>query len=390
MVPRYQDRRFGFDICLVVPAYRRHFGFARELLLRIRERAVDQVPIHLIVTTDEERQQWLALEGRHQLAPHFTLAFEQWLAASNTSASQLLHRSSVLLSGTKKLYALRHVYKVHGCELAWVMDADSLPLRRFSFGEAFSRFGKLMVAGLPASIDRHCRPYFKSTTRMTAMHQPSLYDAAQSVHGLPLSARVRELFVRENDFWLMETRLVAAMMQGSTVHNDVGTYADALMRGAQSHKGALSEQILWLSWLVQRVVDCEHGATPAPRGCLAAARNYSLVGFEPRRLAACGIFPGQPLGGIFSRSRSFAKVDADCVGTMLRDGESNAGVELATASLLTDALSFPCPLSSPLTFCPRSRFLHVQSSARAACTATGSTRYSTPRRASEVLSRQAP
>lgn len=136
------------------------------------------------------------------------------------------------------------------------MDCESVPMRSFSYDEIFSRLGMLWVHD-------HRRVVRAAQTNNNPWAGVGPWDctkdrgvapcmrAAENTHRVKLSEAVQAMNLRANDFWLYETKLVLAMFQDAVrPRGPNATFLDAFRGGGQN-----SEQIVWMSWLAQRVDD---------------------------------------------------------------------------------------------------------------------------------------
>jgi hypothetical protein len=176
------------------------------MLQAVHAHALDRVRIFLALTDASEAAAWAAYAtnatSAAQLAAHTPLIFTQ---LAQTSASAFAKRMSLFGKGQKLHHLVRgqwcnlgfgeqrlmaHIKKFHalveagerGCEVTWLLDCESLPLRPFAWREVFSRFGKLLVLSSGASMHL-------VDTRTSA----ACARAGALVHNAPLTARAAHL-----------------------------------------------------------------------------------------------------------------------------------------------------------------------------------------------------
>jgi len=267
--------RTALPACVLTPTKEKHYRHAKRLLRSIHLHALDRVPLFVILSSESEVPAWTAVTAGKGpvLAPHVALTLEGVMreaepgeldaAQGNFSAvldkieradSSRCHLGAGFgrgIGGVKKLYGARHLGEKFGCEVVWVMDCESLPMRTFSFVEAFSRLGAVWLED--ERLARFRKMQGDPLAGLEALNRRDLgcVKTAQRIHGLALSQRVRELLLRQNDFWLYETRLLRQMMAGAVRGLPAGTgFAEAFARGGQ-----VSEQILWNTWLAQTLLN---------------------------------------------------------------------------------------------------------------------------------------
>lgn len=271
------------DFCLLVPTYTNRSGIDKShssmfvrLLQRIGELATDRVPIFVVVDRAEDvgvlqrfvrNHHNVLTEYRSMVSDLTILSMEQIMEARGEdyeSSMAVAHGIPTMTceEGTgqrvgiqrmgghmKKFYGLRHLEQ-HGCSLTWVMDDDSVPLRRFSFCEiARNGYGKVLAYDVAdGSSFQYTDPAYGR----------ACLDAAQSIHQLPLSNAVRQLDFRQNDFWLIENELASTMMREAVAGRESSSFVRAYANS--SGHGQVGEQIVWMSWLAEKMV---RGVLPA-------------------------------------------------------------------------------------------------------------------------------
>jgi len=121
----------------------------------------------------------------------------------------------------KKFLGLETMHRVHGCSSAWVLDSESVPLRKFSFAEQFLDYEqnpRILVSNLSD-------PSMKMNARHARLQNNALA-------GLKLPSKVTNgsvLSFRTVDFWMLSLRRVSQMMEYfSRIHNK--PFANAFMR----------------------------------------------------------------------------------------------------------------------------------------------------------------
>lgn len=272
---QYLARKPKEKQCVLTPTYSKDFPKALTLLRSVKEKAQDEVPFFVVVTTAAEAEtfQELANSSEHALAPHRVLAFQnitppqdgkfkkvnwkiQTSANWQTTGCRKAGTANRLMGHMKKFYGMRHLALVERCDVVWVLDCESKPMRNFSYDEIFSRLGMLWVHDqrrvLQAAKTNNnpwagVGPWDCTKDREMA---PCM-RAAENTHRVKLSEAVQAMNLRVNDFWLYETKLVLAMFQDAVRERGPNaTFLDAFRRGGQN-----SEQIVWMSWLAQRVDD---------------------------------------------------------------------------------------------------------------------------------------
>jgi len=273
---QYLARKPKEKQCALTPTYVNDFPKAVQLLRTVKEKAQDEVPFFVVVTTAAEAETFkeLANSSKDALAPHRVLAFENitppedgefknvmWKIDTSANWQKTGCRKagtpSRLTGHMKKLYGIRHLALVEHCDVVWVLDCESMPMRSFSYDEIFSRLGMLWVHDQRRIIHAQQQtnenrwagvgPWDCTKDRDLA---PCM-RAAENTHGVKLSGAVQAMNLRVNDFWLYETKLVLAMFQDAARRfGPNATFLDAFRQGGQN-----SEQLVWMSWLAQRVDD---------------------------------------------------------------------------------------------------------------------------------------
>ena len=227
--PRAHDRA-----CVLMPAFRGSFTRLALLLASLNQRAEDTVPLYVILTDSDEVRDWRNYcSQRHgravtpsavpMLAPHKTLRLVEDLDPGLMSAAKLsaalegreersqlqarrnssapicrwdgFHARQVIGSLKKLLGASR--LAVSGCEVAWVMDSESLPLRRFRFGEAFRHNHTLLVQRNLGRGKAHGNKSVFLRPIQDRQYSTECMALAERIHKLPLSEEVQRLGLRE-------------------------------------------------------------------------------------------------------------------------------------------------------------------------------------------------
>lgn len=275
--------------CLLIPSHEKHFKKAKMLLQGIDLYALDKVPVFLMLSSPAEGAAWQSFAQQVRGAPmanHTVLNLEEALTAEGVAVgnvSVLLERigssekhDCVLgtgmgkgIGGVKKLMGARHLGNAHGCEVVWAMDCDSMPMRQFSFEEAFSRLGKVWVSD--TALERVSLWTGRPVAALSANKRMSgpCMDTAQKVLNMSFTWRTMRLGLRQNDFWLFETQLLRELIPNPQ---------EFLERWIAS--GQVSEQIVWSAWLAQGIM-----MKTLPK----TAVNYTIrtVAAGAERLASC-------------------------------------------------------------------------------------------------------
>ena len=349
-------------MCVLIPTYtnasaedQSHEQHVARLLDGIGSLARDRVPVFLIVDRDADVAVTQHRIGLHALgaANATILSMEGVLAVHGQGYSEAMatayatpiracregigQRSGLMRMGghLKKLYGLRHLLKF-GCELTWLLDDDSMPLRRFSFCELMRRGrGKVLVHDM------------KDATSF-AYRQPegglACLAAAKGIHRLRLSPAVRRLDLRQNDFWLMENSLVATMMQHAVKGRPSDSFVDAYAAGPG---GQVGEQIVWWSWIAERMV---RGSLP--QYALMTRGGVGLVDSCLRRLGT-RLLPPQKGESHLSTFAAVARTPDDwrCIGRLLRL-QGQPGMLTLTLTLI---LTLTLTLTLTHTLCSASK-----------------------------------
>lgn len=190
--------------CIVTTTHRPHWALTLELLKALYLYAVDTVPVYVVLGDPAEAAEWsscmaLAREeaGGWAIAPHETLDLASM--ANSTTAALARGIRSMGVARTcgvgvswstnqrqwghmKKLLALHELGTRGGCKAAWVMDAESRPLRRFSFAAIFSRLGIVLVR----NTSDHEQTGLQPPSRYTRVDTECL-QLAYSVHQVEIS-----------------------------------------------------------------------------------------------------------------------------------------------------------------------------------------------------------
>lgn len=154
--PRYNHSTHGTNVCLVTQMRMPHLPFGKLLLQGVHKRAIDTIDIYVLLATRAEAAAWQAYLENDILpeaapgaryAPHGTWVLEELVEVATLREVLREGHSDLAVGAVKKFVGLVAARR-RGCELAWLMDIDSVPIRRFSWGEAFELSGKLLAAGL--------------------------------------------------------------------------------------------------------------------------------------------------------------------------------------------------------------------------------------------------
>lgn len=261
----WEQRPTRRDWCVVTPTYKPHFSLTLELLKSFYLYAVDAVPIYVVLDDPRAAREWktcmsLAVKGLGGWAvpSHHTLDLA---TMANLSIPQLAGKiKSAGLPRTcqvgvswatnnrqwghlKKLLALREVGQQRGCKAAWVLDAESRPLRVFRFDEIFSRLRMLLVRNVSIREETGLQPP-SSYTRVTN----ECLELATAVHNVPVSPAWVGHGLQENDFWLYSTddfmRMVADTMARGT-----RSFVDALLQSK-----SLESSVIFNTYVLERLV----------------------------------------------------------------------------------------------------------------------------------------
>ena len=369
--------------CVVTPTHPPHFALTLELLKALYLYAADVVQVYVVLSSPAERRVWrecVALARAHVIVdadrggarplpptvpPHKLLDLETLTNRTTQSLATGMHAaglprtcgvgvswgrsiaSSRQWGHMKKWLALLAVGAHHDCRAAWVMDAESRPLRPFHFAEAFSRLGTVLVrdgsdreqTGLqPRStftrVDRECLELASRVHRMPPAAAAAAAAAARgdaegggsssaAADAPAPSALLHEGWgLQENDFWLYDTADVAAMAahatggSSSAAGSPAGgrSFADALLRSK-----SVSEQVVWNTFLLAA------GATGSGAGGGALRQRYAFVSATRAALRPCGLHTvPSPDGSVWthrppppSGPALAAAVNCSCLGEVL-------------------------------------------------------------------------
>lgn len=184
------------------------------------------------------------------------------------------------------------VFEHHGCELVWVFDAESRPLRRFRFEEIFTLFGTIL---LDDPNDPSRIPFRGKVL------SPACLERATAVHNTPLSAAMSQLGVRENDFWLYRREEFKDFVLSATT-GPQRSFFEALSQG-----GTVSVELIWATFLL---------SSSTRRG------GYEVVKVNRNAVARCAgngslLGPGGATSAedtVWGLLGSARRVDCDCLG----------------------------------------------------------------------------
>ena len=225
--------------CLLTPAHSGHFENLALFLASLHRRALDTVPLYVVLDDRAQTRQWSDYLSRRAraagadtlepLAPAVVLTLHDDLEPRLPDSDQLLaaleiraadqpchwdgYQPRQIVGALKKIYGAAHLAVAGNCELVWVLDCDSLPLRSFHFGEIFRHAHTLLVTPQSALTSRkpvRLRPLGGR------LHDENCSRVAERIHGATLSADVRQLGLRENDFWIWNVTLVRRMLKEAT------------------------------------------------------------------------------------------------------------------------------------------------------------------------------
>lgn len=155
----YTHRRVLKHHCLLVPTYIRHFAYAAVMLQLLEEAAQDRVQVYMLVDREREIRIFQKVWRRYGLGlADFTKVFSleaglQEYGLANWEAflkeelfatvfkekghgdphSRRFHQSF------KKVHGTMHTYR-RGCRQTWVVDCDSVPMRKFFFEDVFAEY----------------------------------------------------------------------------------------------------------------------------------------------------------------------------------------------------------------------------------------------------------
>jgi hypothetical protein len=272
---QYLARKPTEKQCALMPTHDKDFPDAVQLLRSVQEKAQDEVPFFVIVTYAAEVETFgrIADSCGHALAPHKVIAFENITPLEDGSFEEVRRKIDTsatwettgcrkadtagrFMGHMKKFYGIRHLALVERCDVVWVMDCESMPMRKFSYDEIFSRLGMLWVHD-PKRVTQAPETNHKPWAALEPWDCSHYFGmapcmrAAENTHHVKLSEAVQAMNTRVNDFWLYETKLVLAMFRDAVKPlGPNATFLDAFRRGGQN-----SDQIVWMSWLAQRVED---------------------------------------------------------------------------------------------------------------------------------------
>jgi hypothetical protein len=125
-----------------------------------------------------------------------------------------------VLQAVKKFLGLEAIYRDHSCELAWVLDSESAPLRRFSFVQTFLEYQhapRILVTNLSdPSVTNSAR-----AARLTS-------NAAKGL-GLDTDTGKYSISYRSTDFWMFSLPDISQLMVMVAEHHNI-TFLEAFIR----------------------------------------------------------------------------------------------------------------------------------------------------------------
>lgn len=308
--------------CVIIPAHRPAFTDLRMLLRTVAERAVDTVTMYLVLSNSEEIKQWQ--EGHDaSLAPTTILDVQELAKAlsvgwSSELATAIEEAKDYRLWGhLKKALGILRAGEL-GCKVAWVIDAESFPMRVFSFASIITSanlhavFGRDVDRGLPGTRGLYAR-------RKGAVHENE--NIVRPFHNRALSPMVGSMNFRQNDFWLYEPSLFAQMLQETVRGRGLGrvnnwTILDTLMllRGGTFHNSVYA-------WLADGIVT-RRPELKAYQLVSLADTDEALDTCAPPSWSAAHkhtVFGGDPMW------KNIQEFDFECVGRVWRQDLRQAG-----------------------------------------------------------------
>lgn len=302
--------------------------------------ALDTVPIYVVLSNPSEAAEWSSLlklaqeKGRGwAIPPHTALdlaTMTNCTTADLTSRIQAMGLPRKCLVGVswknnqrqwghlKKFHALREV-GARGCVAAWVLDAESRPLRQFHFSEIFSR-RQLVLLRNSSDLGQ---TGLQHPSRITTA-DPECLALASSVHRLPVPDPIAYWGLQENDFWLYDTRLVAEFVEHATNRGE-RPFVAALMQSK-----SVSEQLIWYTFLWSRR-QLRLGSAKHPRVHTAMSRllpgsetgpdraSYRFVAATPEGVRPCGLSLSEQQTSLWDHQhhKSSSAVNCSCLGAHL-------------------------------------------------------------------------
>lgn len=226
------QRRVSCRWCVLSPAWRPAFADLDRLVQSTIELAEDlpAACLFAILTDEDEVREFR--ENFPQSARHLNiLTFESALKDRRWTDGRLNDTFKLdfeintesrgweprrVTQALKKLLGLEFLYQHYSCKLGWVLDSESVPLRRFSFAEHFRDFEsnpRLIVTNMSD-------PYVELSERHATLTR-------QSLEGLGLTAYAHGdiLSFRTVDYWIFALADISRMMSHvSNVHNKSFTH----------------------------------------------------------------------------------------------------------------------------------------------------------------------
>ena len=213
--------------CVLVPAYQKDLGNLGRLANGILQHSKDiRDPLIFALLTDEEEVTTFAQKFPRENRLIKTLAASRLLADPpyNTSLAKLLqsrkcackfcwetHRT---ISGIKRFLGVATLSD-YGCKLVWSADAESLPLRNFSFSEIFQQYKaqpQLMATNMShsniLSSPRHEEVTVCGARGLNLLRYKNLTSSRHVSRD-----QINQLRFLTTDRWVYDTSLVDALMK---------------------------------------------------------------------------------------------------------------------------------------------------------------------------------
>ena len=209
--------------CVLVPAYRPAFEHLNRLLKQSAEMADDfhTVRFFSILSDAQELEDFAAQYPRSVSFSSFLnfedlLRSQKWTDEKTNTLRKLEKEVEIVSPGwahrriiqaLKKLLALESMYSEHMCTISWVLDSESVPLRRFSFAEQFLEFQRdphILVTNLS---DNSVKRVSRNGGHI------SLMKFSSRALGIVNSKEESVITYRTVDFWMLFLVDVSHMMQ---------------------------------------------------------------------------------------------------------------------------------------------------------------------------------
>ena len=135
--------------CVLVPAYRPAFSDLSRLLRQSRSLSTDHVQMFVILSSGMEKNDFLQNNPEDARGVHLITLdslLSRWTYPGVTldtlmkSTNTQCWEPRRTVSGIKKMVGLAHIHRKHNCTYGWVLDSESVPLRRFSFRDVFRSY----------------------------------------------------------------------------------------------------------------------------------------------------------------------------------------------------------------------------------------------------------